>query len=265
MPATDLQRFPLPIGILNMNHRDQWRPSKYVYQRGKLKASRDRKEVGVASRLIVDAVAARYDQALKQHAAGKLLDLGCGKVPLYEAYRGHVTDNICVDWENTPHKNEYLDLQCDLTATLPFADGEFDTIILSDVLEHLPQPEKLWKEISRLLSANGKILMNVPFYYWIHEQPYDYYRYTRFALQRFVQEAGLTLLQLETVGGSPEILADLLAKHVQFVPLIGPSLAILIQSATGLFVRTSFGKKISTKTSEWFPLGYFLVAQKKAA
>jgi SAM-dependent methyltransferase len=41
-----------------------------------------------------------------------------------------------------------LDFECDLTKPLPFADGEFDTIILSDVLEHVPQPERLWSEIA---------------------------------------------------------------------------------------------------------------------
>ena len=148
-----------------MRNRDKWRPSKYIYQNGKLIASRDPKEVGVGSRLIVDLIAEIYDNNLRQHARGKLLDLGCGKVPLFSAYKDYVTDNICVDWENTLHKNEYLDSECDLTKTLPFKDGEFDTIILSDVLEHIPQPEHLWKEMSRSLSIGGKIIINVPFYY----------------------------------------------------------------------------------------------------
>ena len=37
--------------------------------------------------------------------------IGRGKVPLYAAYREFVTENICVDWNNSIHKNEYLDYE----------------------------------------------------------------------------------------------------------------------------------------------------------
>jgi len=246
-----------------MKNRDKWQPSKFIFKNGKLIASRDKKEVGVASRLVADLVAELYDKNLKNNAKGKLLDLGCGKVPLYNAYKQYITDNICVDWENTLHKNEHLDFECDLTKELPFEDEEFNTIILSDVLEHIPNPEVLWKEMARILSRDGKIIMNAPFYYCLHETPNDYYRYTEFSLQRFVKNSGLNLVQLERIGGSPEILADILAKHFQFIPLIGVFLAIGIQYIVGLLLRTGFGKKISRKTSEAFPFGYFLIAEKK--
>jgi len=245
-----------------MKHRELWQPSKYVYRNGKLAASRDHVEVGVGSRLMVDLVAGFYDRNLPIHAKGRLLDLGCGKVPLFAAYSKLVTDNICVDWENSLHPNAYLDFECDITASLPFKDGEFDTIILSDVLEHIPQPERLMADMARMLSANGKLILNVPFFYWIHERPHDYYRYTEFALRRFVDGAGLKLLQLDAVGGSPEALADMLAKHLQFVPLLGTALAACVQFVARVFVGTSFGGKISRKTAEGFPLGYFLVAEK---
>lgn len=245
-----------------MKNRDKWQPSMYIYKNGKLIASRDGREESVGSRLMADLVAGVYDKNLRHYAKGKLLDLGCGKVPLFIAYRDYVTDNICVDWEYTLHKNEYLDFECDLTKVLPFEEGEFNTIILSDVLEHIPQPDHIWKEMCRILSLNGMIIMNVPFFYWLHERPFDYYRYTEFALRRFVEKSGLRLVQLEPIGGTPEILADIFAKHIQFIPLIGNGLAIVIQYITGLFVKTALGKKISGKTTQVFPFGYFLIAEK---
>ena len=245
-----------------MRNRDRWQPSKYVYRKAKLIASRDRKEVGVGSRLIADLIAKFYDNNIRQHAKGKLLDLGCGKVPLYIAYKDYVSDNICVDWENTLHKNEYLDFECDLTKALPFTDGEFDTIILSDVLEHIPEPEDLWKEMSRILSIGGKVIMNVPFYYWLHEQPHDYYRYTKFALQRFVEGSGLRLIQLDSIGGTPEIMADIFAKNILHVPKIGRPLAMFAQWLTMSFISTKFGKKVSEANNDIFPLAYFLIAEK---
>jgi len=245
-----------------MRNRDKWKPSKYVYKNGKLIASRDPKEVGAGSRLIVDLIAEVYNNNLPQHAKGKLLDLGCGKVPLFFAYKNFVTDNICVDWENSLHKNEYLDFECDLTQALPFNNGEFDTIIISDVLEHIPQPEHLWREMSRILATGGKVLLNVPFYYWLHERPHDYYRYTEFALRYFVENSGLRLLQLDSIGGAPEIMADIFAKNILRVPKIGRPLAMLVQWLTLSFIKTKFGKKVSEATKDNFPFAYFLIAEK---
>lgn len=245
-----------------MRNREKWRPSKYVYKQGKLSASKDPKEVGIGSRLIVDLIAAFYDSNLRQHAKGRLLDLGCGNVPLFAAYREFVTANICVDWAHTLHRNEHLDYEVDLTNALPFSDGEFDTIILSDVLEHIPVPEQLWKEMARLLSRNGKVIMNIPFYYWVHEQPHDYYRYTEFALRRFVEISGLRLIQLEPIGGAPEVMADIFAKSILRLPRLGRSLALVAQWFMLGFIRTKLGRKVSEATSRSFPFGYFLVAEK---
>ena len=191
-----------------MKDSEKWQAGKFVYRKGKLVASRNLEEVGLASRLIAGIVAARYDTNLRKHARGRLLDLGCGKVPLYEAYKDLVTDNVCVDWPNCLHENRHVDHKCDLNQELHFESGEFDTIILSDVLEHIREPALLWSEMSRVLSEGGKILMNVPFYYWLHEQPHDYYRYTEFALQRFVEMSGLRLVVLEPIGGAPEVVVD---------------------------------------------------------
>ena len=245
-----------------MRNRDQWRPSKYVYRKGKLKASRDPKEVGVGSRLMVDRIADFYDRNLRLHAKGRLLDLGCGHVPLLIAYGDFVTDIVCLDWDRTPHKNDFLDFTCDLAKDLPFQDGEFDTIILSDVLEHIPQPEHLWQEMARILSIRGKVIANVPFFYWLHEQPRDYCRYTEFALRRFVEHSGLTLIQLDAIGGAPEIMTDIFAKNICRLPRIGRSLAMFAQWLTSSLSKTKLGRKVSDASKDRFPFAYALIAEK---
>jgi SAM-dependent methyltransferase len=247
-----------------MRNRNAWKPSKYVRRNGRLAASRDEAEVGVASRLIADVAARFYDENLKLHAKGRLLDLGCGMVPLYDAYRDYVTDNICIDWGNSNHKNGYLDFEADLTKELPFSEGEFDTIILSDVLEHIPEPERLCREIARVLSPSGKLLMNVPFYYMIHEEPNDYHRYTEFALRRLMDRSGLQLLQLRTMGGAPEVMLDVFSKNVMHMPVAGVPIATISHWVTSAFVHTSVGRRISLATARNFPLGYFLIAMKPA-
>src|SRR5262249_6078777 len=119
-----------------------------------------------------------------------------------------------------------------------------------------------WNEITRMLAPGGKLIMNVPFFYWLHEQPHDYYRYTQFALRRFVQESGMRLIQLDALGGAPEIMTDIFAKNVLRVPLVGKALALLAQACTSAFIGTRLGRKVSAATGESFPFGYFLVAEK---
>lgn len=245
-----------------MKNKHRWKPSKFIYKNGTLKGNRDRSEINIGSRLSTDLTAEKYNRNIKEYVSGKLLDLGCGKVPLYEAYKHYIDDNICVDWQSSLHNNEYLDFECDITQNLPFENNQFNTIILSDVLEHMPEPEKLWKEMYRILEKDGILLLNVPFHYWIHERPYDFYRYTEFALRRFIENTGFQLILLEPMGGSPEVLTDMIAKHLQFIPFIGNILAIILQGFTSLFIKTRLGKKVSSSTAEAYPLGYFLVAKK---
>jgi len=246
-----------------MRNAEDWKPSKFVFFRGRLAGSRDTREVGISSRIMADEVAALYQSHLKTYARGRLADLGCGKVPLLAAYREYVTDVICVDWSNSIHPNKHLDVACDLSGPLPLETESIDTIILSDVLEHLSQPASLWKEMARLLTRSGHVIMNVPFYYPIHEAPYDFYRYTEFALRRFAESSGFRVVILVPIGGVPEILADITAKNIQQLRWIGPLIAGFIQKTCSLFLKTSPGRKLSERTAKIFPFGYFMVAQKQ--
>ncbi len=241
-----------------MKNQTAWAPTKFEISRGRLRGSRDDRELGVGSRLISDLVAAQYDRHLRAHATGRLLDLGCGKVPLYSAYASYVTEITCVDWA----PGEHIDVHCDLSQPLPFDDARFDTIILSDVLEHIAEPDLLWREMTRILAPSGTIVMNVPFYYSVHAHPNDYYRYTNFALERFVQTNGLKLLYLVPVGGVVEIFGDLTAKVLSKGGRIGESLAAFTQTVVLHFGRTLIGARVMRVSSRLFPLGYFMIAQK---
>ena len=246
-----------------MKNTDLWEPSKFEYRKGRLRASKNRNEVNVASILFVYLIADYYDNILGIYAKGKLLDLGCGKVPLFGTYKKYITENICVDWENSMHQNPFLDFEMDLNKKLLFDSDEFDTIILSDVLEHISSPQQLWNEMFRVLKPKGKLLLNVPFLYHIHEQPYDYFRYTEYALQNFADEAGFKVLEIKEIGGLLEVLTDLFAKGVKHFPLIGKFVSLGAQRLTGFFVKTKIGREISCKTAKNFPLGYFLIAVKE--
>lgn len=246
-----------------MQNINEWKPTKFQYRRGKWRSSLNTTEVGISSRLAANLIASYYESALKKHARGNLLDLGCGNVPLYDCYKDLIEENWCVDWDNSLHSNKFLDQVADLNKPLEIESERFDTIILSSVLEHIRQPELLISEMNRVLKPGGKALLNQPFMYWLHEEPHDYFRYTEYSLKSMLEDNGFELTSIEPYGGVPEVMTDIWAKTTAPIPFVGKPYAAFIQWCTLVFVRTKFGKKISIKTARKFPLGYFVVAQKK--
>jgi SAM-dependent methyltransferase len=244
-----------------MKNIDRWRPTKFTRTRGGLKASRDTRQVARCSRLVADRIAIACYDALRIHARGVILDLGCGFVPLYEVYRERVSETVCVDWAKTLHTNSHVDHVADLNQPLPIESSSFDTILMTDVLEHIAEPGRLMAEVARLLRPRGKLILTVPFLYWLHEEPHDYYRYTRFALERFCTANGLTILELSAYGGLPEVMFDLAAKGAECVPKIGP-LVVRLCNALSIVCQAGPVRKFSSWTSSSFPLGYLLVATK---
>ena len=72
----------------------------------------------------------------------------------------------------------------------------------------------------------------------------------------------MRLVQLEPLGGAPEVMTDIFAKNVLRAPKIGKTVARLAQGLTSALIGTRLGKKLSDTTAKSFPSGYFLVAEK---
>jgi SAM-dependent methyltransferase len=246
-----------------MKNVSTWLESKYISNGKDLRSSSNLNEVSAGSRLITNLIAVFYQKNIKIHVQGRLLDLGAGKVPLYGAYRGYITENVCVDWPNSSHDNKHIDFYCDLSKKLPFDDGEFDSILISDVIEHVPDPDFLWREIARVLKINGKVIGNTPFFYWIHEQPFDYYRFTEYALKRFASIVDLNVIEIKPIGGLVEVLADIFSKTIALIPFIGKKTSIFIQQVVFYYSTSGAGIRVLLKTASKFPLGYTFVLEKK--
>jgi SAM-dependent methyltransferase len=200
-----------------------------------------------------------YLRALRLHACGDLLDLGCGNVPLYGAYIDLVRDVTCIDWEESAHGSQHIDLAVDLNGRLPLNDGQFDTILSSDVLEHIWNHTSLWAEQARVLRSGGKLILGTPFLYRLHEAPHDYLRWTQYGLQRACEEAGLRVLELTATGGALDVLADISIKLMRVRSnLLAAGLSYLAEG----FLRRGPLRRLSDASSNSMPSGYVLVAQK---
>ncbi len=239
-----------------------WAPSKFVLARGGV---RPHPRVPGSSRLVTTLVGEFYRDAIPQHARGAVADLGCGSAPLFALYGRYADTAMWFDWPNSLHANAALDAACDLNVGVPVRSGVFDTVIVSDVLEHLRRPAVAWCEIMRVLRPGGVVLGNVPFMYWVHEAPYDYHRYTEYALRAAIDDAGGEVVELIALGGSVDVLADLVGKHVGRVPMVGQPLVGAIAWVALAFGRTRLGTRLRVATNRAFPLGYAFVARRSAA
>jgi SAM-dependent methyltransferase len=149
------------------------------------------------------------DRALAEcrpYACGLLLDVGCGQrrherifLPVVERYVGldypPVSGGI---WATTG--GERVDIWGDALA-LPIAPASIDTILCTQVLEHVPEPAQAVAEMARALRAGGYAIITVPQEWGVHQEPYDYYRFTRYGLSYLAEKAGLQVVHLRNRGG----------------------------------------------------------------
>jgi len=142
-------------------------------------------------------------------AGGTLLDLGCGTQP-YRALYEMQFDRV---YEADFLARSRLDIQLDATQ-LPFANESFDTVLFSEVLEHIPSPELAIAEIARVLKPGGTLFLTWPFAYSMHEIPNDYSRPTEFGVAAWLQRSGLELVQLKRRADSVGLIVTLVCQFM---------------------------------------------------
>lgn len=245
-----------------MKNQALWIPTKFVDSNSKLQANSDQNIVAISSRLNVELLGIALKKLLLEYANGHILDLGCGAVPLFAQYNSLVDQITCVDWTNSAHGNNYVDIVADLNAPIPIDSAFCDTVLLTDVLEHIAEPGALLAEIFRMLRVDGVLIGSVPFLYRLHEEPHDHYRYTIHALRRLAEMSGFAVEVLEPYGAGTDVLFDILGKLLQ--PLhwrFGPKLASWSQILGIKIRRTAYCRKINGYNQS-MPLGYVFVFKK---
>ncbi len=98
-------------------------------------------------------------------AAQLILDAGCGNGWLASLYGvRHTVVGIDLADANLSRIQGLgiLAVKYNLDAPLPFADGVFDTVVCSEILEHIFSPDQLLREILRVLKPGGRVILTVP-------------------------------------------------------------------------------------------------------
>jgi ubiquinone/menaquinone biosynthesis C-methylase UbiE len=197
---------------------------------------------------------------------GDLLDVGCGMRPYEPRFRNRVRRWVGVDRPHSAAGTPAADIYAD-SLTLPIRDAAVDTVLCTQVLEHVPDPALMMREIARVLRAGGRLLLTAPQTNPLHEEPHDYYRYTKYGLAYLAERAGLSVVAVEPMGGAIATVAQQIVWHaapINRLPRIGPraygALIAPVQWAAlrldRLAVQYLDGGQEST-------IGYLLVAEKR--
>jgi SAM-dependent methyltransferase len=117
---------------------------------------------------------------------GIIFDCGCGDKPYKSLFAGKYSKYFGMDFPGSSNK-KMLDfygsgLYC------PIKNDSFNTVLLIQVLEHTPDPERLLSEVFRVLKNDGIIIATIPFVYSLHCEPYDFFRFTNHGIKALFEK-----------------------------------------------------------------------------
>ena len=139
------------------------------------------------------------------HASGTLLDIGCATKPFAPTLAGRVSRYLGVD---LPDSRFVLDGPADRRPdtfargeALPFRDASIDTVLGLSMFTYLPEPGLMLAEAHRVLRPGGALILEFTQMAPLHDEPHDYFRYTRYGAAWLLEHAGFELVAVIPIGG----------------------------------------------------------------
>jgi SAM-dependent methyltransferase len=136
--------------------------------------------------------------AINKHAKGKLLDIGCGNKPYLNVLTPVVAEYIGCDIIQSSENR--VDIICPAN-NIPLPDNTFNSVISTQTIEHVEDHQGLVNEAYRLLKPDGCFILSGPLYWPLHEEPYDFFRFTKHGFKYILEKAGFEIISIEANGG----------------------------------------------------------------
>jgi SAM-dependent methyltransferase len=151
--------------------------------------------------------------------SSRILDIGCGSSRILQSLPQAVGMDMQIRklrWLRAPGRH----LVQGSLSQVPFADGAFDCVISSEVIEHIPRDQVDLSDMVRVLAPGGTLILGTPDYgRWRWRALEGAYKkvfpqgyatehinpYTRRELRREIERLGLTVMDVQYVGGSEMI------------------------------------------------------------
>ena len=152
------------------------------------------------NRLVYRTFEAALRGAAERYARGRLIDVGGGRKPWQPIFAPYVREHVCVDHvEKGDERGQVVDVVA-TAYSIPLPDAGAQTVLLTEVLEHLERPGDAVAECLRLLEPGGHLIATTPLFWPVHDAR-DFYRYTPQGLRYLLETAGFEVVELKPLGG----------------------------------------------------------------
>lgn len=141
-----------------------------------------------------------------KYARGISLDIGAGTAKYRIIIEKYVESYLLCDIDPS---NKSVHFVTD-ALKLAVRDRSINTILCFQLLEHVPDPNKLIVEIYRSLQSNGIVILTVPFLVPYHADPGDYHRFTTQGLKVLFEDNGFSVVKVDSYGGVLTVIAEML-------------------------------------------------------
>ena len=136
---------------------------------------------------------------------------------------------------------------------------KYDFVVIFNVLEHLLKPNLAFKNLSKFLKKNGKIIGSTPFIFRVHGAPKDYSRYTKDHLIELLKSNNYENIQIFELGTGPFLACiSLLRSYLKYLPIFYQLLVFL-----SLVIDKLIKLIIKTDPKKIYPIGYVFFASNR--